>query len=80
MHISLVLAEGKAQARPWTCHDAELALWAFHYAKKFDVEVVGAQTTAPGDEGGGEESRQPAGDKEELKPETKRMKLDTSVG
>lgn len=53
-------------ARPWTCHDVELALWAFHLAKKFDLELELAAPTP-------REAASEQGAEEE--PKSKRMKL-----
>ena len=70
---------GKSSVKAWTCHDAELALWAYHFAGKLGVELVvskdeqqslGAHSDAE-HEAEGEDCNST---EEEMKPEPKRRK------
>jgi hypothetical protein len=85
-----ILAGGKTQ--PWTCHDAELALWTFYLAEKFGISISPSSKGAEGVKGesqqdGGkangrtEEVQSARGDQEDpecsgREPETKRVKLE----
>ena len=62
-------AEVKVQAKPWTCHDAELALWTFHLAEKFGLETV------PKDVPSKEVKNGEGVSEDGAEPKTKRMKL-----
>ncbi len=58
--------EGKSAAESWSSHNVEKALWAYHFAQKFNLKI-----SLPS-----KEAESASGSDEELMPKAKRIKPD----